>query len=395
MERPILCQGGKVMQVYKTFLKISLKSIISAFAYIAAFLALSMMITNSGNKSDISSFVSEKMDVAIVDYDHSVTSKALYHFVDKKHNIKSIQMKDEAWRDELFYRNVDYILIIEKGFADHYDQKDAANYMKSYTNPDSNTSFIIRSEVETFLRNLNHYKTAGFNEKESIEKAQKVSVIHTQTDLVKNQKKIEKPTAMSYFFTFAPYVLLCILINTIGPMLMIWNRPEIKTRTEISSLSLGKRNLALICAVATCAMVVFVIYLGTCVQFFKGDFFTLRGLYYTINAFLCLLVCISATYLVAQLSHKLNSLSMWSNILGLSTSFLGGVFVIRELLPDQVVLFSKCIPTYWYINITEELKYFDGTLSKLAYQSAGMQLLFAFALYAIALIVIKNKQQRI
>lgn len=382
------------MQVYKTFLKISLKSIFSAFAYIIAFLTLSMLITQTGNKSDISSFVSEKMEVAVVDNDHTSTSKALYQYVAKKHHIKTVNMKDETWRDELFYRNVDYIVIIEKGFEENYNSSNSSEYMKSYTNPDSNTSFIIRSELETFLQNLNYYKTAGFSEKESIEKAQTVANIHVTTDFKKNEKKIEQPTAMSYFFSFAPYVLLCILINTIGPMLMIWNRPEIKTRTEISSLSMSKRNLALIGAVATCAMVVFFIYLATCIGFFKEDFFSLRGFYYSINAFLYLLVCISATYLVAQLSHKLNALSMWSNGLGLSTSFLCGVFVIRDLLPDQVISFSKCLPTYWYINITEELKFFDGSLSKLAFQSAGMQLLFAIAIYAVALIIIKNRQQK-
>ena len=382
------------MQVYKTFLKISLKSIFSAFTYIIAFLTLSILSTQTGNKSDISSFVSEKMDVAVVDNDHTSTSKALYQYVAKKHHIKTVNMKDETWRDELFYRNVDYIVIIEKGFEENYNSSNSSGYMKSYTNPDSNTSFIIRSELETFLRNLNYYKTAGFSEKESIEKAQTVANIHATTEFKKNEKKIEQPTAMSYFFSFAPYVLLCILINTIGPMLMIWNRPEIKTRTEISSLSMSKRNLALIGAVATCAMVVFFIYLATCIGFFKEDFFSLRGFYYSINAFLYLLVCISATYLVAQLSHKLTALSMWSNGLGLSTSFLCGVFVIRDLLPDQVISFSKCLPTYWYINITEELKFFDGSLSKLAFQSAGMQLLFAIAIYAVALIIIKNRQQK-
>lgn len=382
------------MQVYKTFLKISLKSITSAFAYIIVFLALSLIITKNGNKSDISSFMAEKINVAIVDKDQTTTSKALSKFIGTKNTLHSLNMEKDEWRDELYYRNIDYILVIEKGFEQHLNQADLKRHIKSYKNPDSTSSFIIRSETETFIRNLNYYQNAGFSQDESLKKAAAIGKIRTQTDLVKGESTIEKPTAMSFFFTFAPYVLLCILINTVGPMLIIWNRKEIKKRTEISSLSLSKRNLALIGAVATFSSLVFIIYLITCMGFFKNDFFTLQGFYYAVNAFIYLLVCISATYLVAQLSSKLNSLSMWSNGLGLSTSFLCGVFVVRDLLPDHVVTFSKCLPTYWYINITEELKYFDGSLSRLAYQSAGMQLLFAIALYALALIIIKNKQQK-
>ena len=105
-------------------------------------------------------------------------------------------------------------------------------------------------------------------------------------------------------------------------------------------------------------------------------------------------VCIAITFLVAQLSKRVSALSMWSNVIGLSTSFLCGVFVTRQLLPDKVVAFSKCLPTYWYINVTEELKYFSGTLSREAWISMGVQLLFAAAIFAVSLVIIKNRQQK-
>ena len=145
----------------------------------------------------------------------------------------------------------------------------------------------------------------------------------------------------------------------------------------------------------TFAFIVIIIFTAVCVVMYKDDFFTKATLYFGLNALCYMLVSISVTYLIAQLSKKLSALSIWSNIIGLSTSFLCGVFVSRELLPDKVVALSKCLPTYWYINVTEELKYYnDSSLSRNSWISMGIQLLFAAAIMIISLVVIKSRQSK-
>ena len=104
-------------------------------------------------------------------------------------------------------------------------------------------------------------------------------------------------------------------------------------------------------------------------------------------------MAVAITFMVAQLCKKSEMLNMWSNILGLGMSFLSGIFVQRSLLPDGVVKLSKCLPTYYYINVTEELRYFNGSLSKNVWQSMIIQLLFAIAIFGIALVIIKAKEK--
>lgn len=383
------------MQVFKTFLKICVRNLPSSIGYVIAFLALSLLLSStSSENSDMTKFMEQKVDVAIVDLDQSQLSQSLYDYVDSTQNIKEINMEDESWRDELFYHNVNYILVINKGFQDSFANGTYQDLITAYENPDSNSSFIVETEVTTYLTNMKYYLTAGYSNAEAADKATTAAGISATTKVEVSDQEVEKPTALSYFFSYMPYMMICIMINTLGPMLFIWNRPEIKARTSISGLSMTKRNLALVGAMAAFAGLLFGIFMAVAAIFFKGDFFSPRGFYYSINTFAYLLVCIAITYLIAQLSKKLTALSMWSNAIGLSTSFLCGVFVMRDLLPASVVTFSQVLPTYWYINITEELKYFDGSLSNLFYQSLGVQLLFALAIYGVALVIIRLRQQK-
>ena len=189
-------------------------------------------------------------------------------------------------------------------------------------------------------------------------------------------------------------MILCLLINTLGSTLIIWNKPELKARTAVSGTSFATRNAGIVFGMLTFASIVILIFTAVCVVMYKDDFFTKATLYFGLNALCYMLVSISVTFLIAQLSKKLSALSIWSNIIGLSTSFLCGVFVSRELLPDKVVALSKCLPTYWYINVTEELKYYKGSLSNNSWISMGIQLLFAAAIMVISLVVIKSRQSK-
>lgn len=381
------------MQVYKTFLKIALRNISSSIMYFAIFTSLAFIIPKAQGSKSVISYSSEKVSVGIVDRDNTDISKALYGFVDEHHNIKELLPDEEAWADDLFYHNVDYILVIEKGFSEKLASGDYEAMLTAYQSPTSNSSYIVNNQVESFLGNLSLFLKNDMSLSEATAQATEIAAVEASVVLPDNSDAHVTNSPISMFFTFVPYIMICILINSLGPSLIIWNRPEIRTRTEISSLPALKRNMGMIAAVATFAMVIFGIFMSIASNAFKKDFFAKVGLYYTLNTFVYLLVCLALTYLIAQFTKKLQMLSVWSNVIGLSTSFLCGVFVGRALLPDKVVSFSRCLPTYWYINVTEELRSFSGTLSANAYRSMGVQLLFAVAIFAIAMAVIEFKRR--
>ncbi len=382
------------MQVFKTFLKIALRNIASGIVYLVIFVSISLMITNTSKSKDPDSFSKQKVKISVIDRDDSDLSHALYDYLDSSQKIVDIGNDEETWRDYLFYHNIEYLLIIDKGFEDKMASSDYENVITSYKNPDSNSSYIVASQTEAYIKYISAYVSSGYSYTDAAKKAADTASLTADTSYRVSDEVIEEPTALSYFYTFVPYILICILINSMGPMLIIWNRPGIKARTSISSLSLVKRNTALIGALACYSAVVYGIIIALSAIIFRNDFFTVKSIYYCLNTLAYLLVSVAITFMVAQLSKKLTALSMWSNIIGLSTSFLCGVFVTRSLLPDKVVSFSKCLPTYWYINVTEELKYYDGSLSSLSWKSMGIELLFAAAFFGIGLVIIKSRQQK-
>ena len=382
------------MQVFKTFFKISLRFFPSTIVYIVIFGVLSFILPNTTHKNTNQSFKAEQIKIAVIDRDNSELSQRLYDYLDEHQKIVDIGTDESTWRDDLFYHNVVYILVIEEGMEDKILSGKQEELFTAYEDPASNTSYIAASQIDTYVSTLKGYIKAGFSPKEAADKTADTVSLSADVSFIDAGESTDKPSAGSYYFTYIPYILLCMLINSLGPMLVIWNRPEIKSRTSISSLSFGKRNSALFGAAGTYSLFTFAILIVFAAVMYKGELFDIRGLLYIANAFIYLLVCISLTFLIAQLTKHVNMLNMWANVIGLSSSFLCGIFVQRSLLPDKVIAFSKVLPTYWYINVTEELRFFDGSLSSFALKSMGIQLLFALAFLAVSLVIIKFKEQR-
>lgn len=388
------------MQIYKTFLKMLIRNMPSGMLYLGIFISIAIVVANNNQNNDISSFTSSRADVAVIDNDNTELSEALKDYIGSCHNIVNISDDKEKWTDELFYRTVDYILVINKGFEDGVTGRSYADKLESYSAPDSNTSYIVQSQAESYMQNVCACLDSGYSMEESCKKAADIAQIQVNVTLSGADKNEDVSDAMpavntiSYFFTFFPYVILCLLINTLGSTLIVWNKPELKARTAVSGTSFAARNAGIVGAMFTFSCIIIMIFTVVCVVMYKDDFFTKATLYFGLNALCYMLVSLSVTFLIAQLSKKLSALSIWSNIIGLSTSFLCGVFVTRDLLPDKVVAFSKCLPTYWYINVTEELKYYNGSLSSNSWISMGIQLLFAAAIMVISLVVIKNRQSK-
>lgn len=381
------------MQVYKTFFKISLRFFSSTIVYLIIYGVLALVIPNA-NKADGGAldFEAEKVDIAVIDRDNSELSNDLYNYLDENHNILDIGNDKEVWADELYAKNVTYILVLEDGFMKSFLAGDYEALLTSYEDPASNSAFIVAGQVKTYLNTLKGYLSAEYELTEALEMTNSTILVEAKVEFA-TKKTVTQTNSVSLFFTYLPYIVLCMLINSLGPMLVIWNRPKLKARTAISGESLTKRTCALICAAITYAVFVFAIILIFGMVCFKKDFFNECTPYYILNSVTFLIVSVAITFAVSQLCKKSEMLNMWSNILGISMSFLSGIFVQRSLLPDGVVNFSKCLPTYYYINVTEELKYFNGTFSQNAWQSMLIQLLFALAIFGVALVIIKVKEK--
>ena len=113
------------------------------------------------------------------------------------------------------------------------------------------------------------------------------------------------------------------------------------------------------------------------------------------NSLAFLFVAVALALLISFFAPDDNTVNILANILGLSMSFLGGVFVPQYMLSDGVLSVGKFLPAYWYIKANNMLAGFssDPFSMNTYYQCIGIQLLFAAAIFAIALSFSKLKSK--
>ena len=380
------------MQVYKTFLKISMRYVPTIIWMLFMFIGVSFGVAKAYSDDAPASYSTRKVNIAVVDEDSSALSEKLCNYLSNTH--KMVEIGDKStWADDMFAHTVEYILVINKGFEEQAQNGNYDSCLTSYSAPDSNSAYIVQSQVNSFMQNIKSYMAGGFSLSESADRAFETANMTVSVEFT-SEEKADSPKAIAYFFAIMPYMMLMMVINTLGPTLLAWNKSEIKSRTAISGVSLASKNMSIIGAMLTFSAFIILLYMGSAAIVYKADFFTERTIYYALNALVYLIVCVATALLVAQLAHKLSALSIFSNVYGLATSFFCGVFVSRELLPDRLNAFAHCLPPYWYINVSDELAYYSGSLSRNAWISMGVELLFAAAIFAVTLTISKSRSQK-
>lgn len=380
------------MQIYKTFFKISLRNILPVASFIAFAVILAFILAGANKKPGPAAFEPKKISISFVDRDNTYLSNSLSEYLGSNHELSVAEDNASRFSDDLFYHVTECIVIVEKGFEKRILSGSYEDVITFYENPDSNSSYIVKSQIENYIDNIYACLASGFPLKDAVNKTGDVSDI-SATVLINNSTDDLSNEPAMYFFTFLPYIAMYTFINAIGIILITWNRKNIRIRTQISSTTMASRSYQIILANLTCFLLIFCLYLIISILLYRNILLSRTGMYLTINMFAYMLVCLATAFLIAQIAEKFTLLAVYANVIGLSTSFLCGVFVKRAYLPQGVINFSKCLPTYWYINVTEELQYSTAALSNNGWISIFIQLLYACAIFSIALVIIKYRQR--
>ena len=104
------------MTVYKKYLKIASTYALLILAYSAIFLGLAIFAGTYNSTS--TDYESMDVKVAIVNRDKNTELiKGFKEYIKNHGELVSLKDNDEALRDALFYRNVDYIMIIPENYT--------------------------------------------------------------------------------------------------------------------------------------------------------------------------------------------------------------------------------------------------------------------------------------
>lgn len=378
------------MIVFKTFPKVLNKCKFPLILYtiILIFFGGFNMQTSENSLS----FVESKPDILMINEDEEKgITKNLVQYIEKNSNIKKIKDDEQARDDALFYRDVNYIIYIPKGYRKSFLNgenkeikiKSTNDYQASYAN----------MLLKRYLKVANTYQGMEKDESKLIEKINKTLAKKTKIELTtkKDTNSIEK---MVFYYNFLNYSILAGSIYVICLILSSFHEENIKKRTIISSMDYKKHNRILLLSNMLLAIVLWIIYVGLSIILCGKIIFTSYGMVCIMNSFLFTLCALTIAFLISTLINNKNAINGIINVVALGSSFLCGAFVPVEFLPKNVLNIAHILPSYWYINTNEMIKNIEviniTTMRGILF-NMGVLIIFSVILIILANIVTKKK----
>ena len=380
------------MTVFKSYFKIVKKflPVIMMYTVIFTFFA----IIASGNTT-MSDFTESLPKIAIINNDEEgVLTKVFVEYVNEKSEIVEVEPESEKIRDALFYREIDYIIIIPKGYSKDFLEGNAPQ-IETMKVPDSYSSTYSEMLFNRFWNVAKVYLEVGMSELEiseiildDLREEGSVSMLDT------NQSELEQ---MKYFYNFTNYTILAICIFVIGMILTIFNNTNIKKRNTSSPLSYKKLNMQLFLGNACVTFLIWLLYTMIGIIMYGKAMFSINGLLMMLNTFVFCIVALSIGFLIGNLVKNKEAQNGIVNVVALGSSFICGAFVPQEMLGDFVLSIARVFPSYWFITnngLIAELSVVNGETLKPIFINMGIVLLFAIAYYIITNIVSIYKRKR-
>ncbi len=385
------------MQVYKTFLKIAKKRFPSVILYFVIFLILAVIMSFNAESEANAYFQSSSVSMCIIDHDQSTSSTALYDYMDSLHTLVSFESYDtQTLQDNLFYEQISYVLTIPKGFEEQLLNGRYDNLVQTSQRPGQTKGYFIDQQIDHYLKALSSYLVGG----ESLDNAiiatnQSLTEVPLATSISFDDNATKKDTKMFYFFQYMPYVLLMILFMGLSPIIITFRKKDLGNRIQCSALHARSKNIQIGLGCITYSFLIWIIFILLAILLYgPAQIFSSYGLLCMLNSLVFVCITTALTLIIGSFQVNYNALNMISNVVGLGMSFLCGIFVPQWFLGEKLLLFSRFLPAYWYVRITNMLSGFSGeTVSMNTYWSCiGIQCLFFLVFFFIYLAI--NRQQK-
>ncbi|SEK74104.1 ABC-2 type transport system permease protein [Ruminococcus sp. YRD2003] len=376
------------MQVFKLFMKILKKNIFTSMIYVIVFVSVSIPMAKSAASDR--NFKDTPMTIAVFDEDDTPESRALVEFIGRKHKLKELENDKDKIMQALYFETVNYVLIINDGYSEKLAGGASDGMFSTYHIHDSYATVMVSQLLDSYVSSVRAYTAGGMDISSAQESAAEAVLTEAEVTVARSNGTENFSESTSANFRYMTYILISVIINALCPVLLKLSKKEFRFRTNCSCMKPTTYTMAVfagstlfIVMLWTALMVVSVIQNG---GMFKG-----YAWFAVLNSFIYTLVCTSIALLICAFEPSDTVVNLMTQIIGLGSSFLCGVFIPQSMLGDGVLAAAKFLPAYWYVNVVEMLsgsEAFDGKrLAAYLLIECG----FAAALLLIAVVVSRVK----
>lgn len=386
------------MQVYKAYFKIIKKNIGQLSIYLIIFLLFAIIFGKVSTSPKDTDFESTKVNISIINKDeNSKLISGLRDYLKENANIVDVGTSKEDLQDALFFREAEYIITIPKGFTKEILKGNKDINIEKTVIPNSTSEIYMDNLINRYLNTVKMYTSTIDN----ISQAKLVSNVnkdlsHTTDVKIKTyDNDYSNNASCANYYNFFAYSMFAVLILGISLVMISFNNKDLKRRNLASALSMKNMNIQMVFANITYALVVWFVMIIASFIMFKNYMFTINGLLSLLNSFVFTLAALIISILISNLVTSRNALSAVVNVIALGSCFISGVFVPQQYLGDTVLSIAKFNPTYWYVKANDDIAIlvnYSNENMRPIFMSMIIVLGFALAVYAVTLVVIKQKR---
>ena len=379
------------MTVFKTFFRIvnKLKPTIILYTALLIIFGAVNMKTSDNNIN----FVNSKPDILIINQDvNKGLTKNLIDYMKKNSNIVKVENNEEKINDALFYREVSYVIYIPKDYRKNVLL--GKNPKLDIKKTDEYDAHLSEMMLKRYIKLQNIYNKEAGSEDELI------TLINDNINddvNIKITSKVDtsKTYNIAYYFNFASYSILAIIIYIVCLVLCSFKEESISKRINISSINYKSHNNKILLASIVFSSIVWLLFVIIGVIVVGDIMFSLRGLISIINSFIFTFCALTLSILISSLTNNKNAISGIVNVIALGSAFLCGAFVPAEYLPSSVLNFAHILPAYYYINSNDLLKNIDViNISSMHPIIINMVIIIIFSLLFIILNNVVTRKKR-
>ncbi len=380
------------MTVFKTLLKILNKNKGVVILYTVLLLVFGGINMNSNEKT--TNFVATKPDILIVNRDEEVgITKDFVKYIKDNSKTPTVADNEEARNDALFYEDADYIIYIPENFhSDFMNGKTPEFEIKK--SGDYNSEFA-EMVIKRYLGVAESYRATFSSEEEIIEKTNETLSKNVEANITSKLDTTALNRA-AFYYSFASYSIMACLIYIICLVLQVFNSEKIRKRTVISSKDYKKHNRELLLSNCVYAVIVWGLYVAASFVLLGNVMTSKNGALFVLNAFIYTINATALSFLIGSLVNNKNAVTGIVNVVAIGSSFLCGVFVPLQYLPESVKTMAHVLPTYYYVNnndLISGLEIFNSETLKPVITNIGILLIFTVVFIIISNYVASKKRK--
>lgn len=377
------------MTVFKTFFKIVRKHKGLILLYTVMLISFGGINLSSRDMSD--TFTSSKPDILIINKDEEVgVTKNLINYLENNANIINIENNENKINDALFYRDVNYIIYIDKGYREKVlNNENPVINIKSTNDYNASLASIL---LEEYLNIQNTYNKVTDNEEELISLINNTLENKVNTEVL---SKVDKSTQnrIARYFNFASYSILATIIFIISLVNTSFKDINVNKRIVVSSMDYRRHNSLLLKSSLVYVLFIWILFSVLALILLGKSLLSLKGLLYILNTLIFSVNALTFGLLISSFINK-NSVGGVVNVVALGSAFLCGAFIPTEFLGSSVLKLAHALPAYYFINTNNSISSAESISSILPNILENTVMLILFTVLFIILNNIITKLKR-